>query len=85
MSPADPARLRRRFEETGGLTVGIEEEVMLLDPETLDLTPRVDDLMARVENDDRFTAELPAAQIEILTRAEPPGVRRHRRAGHRSP
>ena len=40
---------------------------MLLDPETLDLTPSVDLLLARVENDPRFTAELPAAQVEILT------------------
>ena len=67
MTATDAAGLRRRFDETGGLTVGIEEEVMLLDPETLDLTPRVDQLLARLENDPRFTAELPAAQVEILT------------------
>jgi glutamate---cysteine ligase / carboxylate-amine ligase len=67
VNPDTADRLRRRFDETGGLTVGVEEEVMLLDPETLDLTPRVDDLMARVGHDRRFTAELPAAQIEILT------------------
>ena len=67
MTATDAARLRRRFDETGGLTVGIEEEVMVLDPETLDLAPRADELLARVENDPRFTAELPAAQVEILT------------------
>jgi hypothetical protein len=48
-------------------TVGIEEEAMLLDPATLDLAPRVGDVLARLDGDARFTRELPAAQIELAT------------------
>jgi len=40
---------------------------MLLDPATLDLTPRVDEVLARLDGDARFSRELPAAQVEIAT------------------
>ena len=60
-------RLRQAFDEEAPLTVGIEEELMLLDPETLDLAPRARELLARLEGDPRFKPELPAAQIELLT------------------
>jgi carboxylate-amine ligase len=49
------------------MTVGVEEELMLLDPETLDLTPRAAALLGRVAGDVRFKHELPAAQVEIVT------------------
>jgi carboxylate-amine ligase len=55
------------FEEVEPLTIGLEEEVWLLDAQTLDLLPSVDELLARVESDGRFKAELPAAQVEIVT------------------
>jgi glutamate---cysteine ligase / carboxylate-amine ligase len=59
--------LRRVFDSPEPLTVGLEEEVMLLQPDTLDLSPRGAELLARVEGDPRFKPELPAAQVEILT------------------
>ena len=40
---------------------------MLLDPETLDLVPRAEELLARLGGDARFKPELPAAQVEIVT------------------
>ncbi len=67
MALPTPATVQRRFEETGGFTVGVEEEVMLLDPDTLDLAPRADALLRRTAGDRRFKRELPAAQIEIVT------------------
>ena len=67
LTATDAAGLRRRFDERGGLTVGVEEEIMLLDPATLDLVPRVDELLRRLDGDPRFKPELPAAQIEIVT------------------
>jgi len=59
--------LRASFEEPRPLTVGLEEEVMLLDPETLDLAPRADELLARLGDPQRFKPELPSAQLEIVT------------------
>jgi carboxylate-amine ligase len=47
-------------------TVGLEEELMLLDPETLDLAPCADRVLARLGGDARFVPELPAAQLEIV-------------------
>jgi carboxylate-amine ligase len=64
----DTAEIRRRFDGTGGFTVGIEEEVMLLDPETGELAPVAERVLARLDGDPRFTSELPAAQLEIRTR-----------------
>jgi glutamate---cysteine ligase / carboxylate-amine ligase len=51
----------------GDLTIGLEEEVFLVDRETLDLAPRAPDVLARLGGDARFKLELPAAQLEILT------------------
>ncbi len=48
-------------------TVGLEEELMLLDPETLDLEPRAAEVLAALDGDARFKLELPAAQLEIVT------------------
>jgi carboxylate-amine ligase len=48
------------------LTVGLEEELMLLDPATLDLAPCADRVLARLDGDRRFMPELPAAQLEIV-------------------
>jgi glutamate---cysteine ligase / carboxylate-amine ligase len=47
------------------MTVGLEQEAMLLDPGTLDLCPRAVEVVARA-GDPRFKLELPAAQIEIV-------------------
>src|SRR3712207_4551160 len=64
----DAEQLCAAFDAPAPLTVGLEEELMLLDAETLDLTPRSADVLARVERDPRFKIELPAAQFEIVTR-----------------
>jgi glutamate---cysteine ligase / carboxylate-amine ligase len=61
-----PANVRDAFEGDAPMTVGLEEELMLLDHETLDLAPRAAAVLARVEGDPRFTSELPAAQLEIV-------------------
>lgn len=65
--PLSADELRRRFDAAGGLTVGLEEETMLLDPVTFDLVPRAGELLARFDGDARFKPELPAAQLEITT------------------
>jgi carboxylate-amine ligase len=49
-----------------GLTVGLEEEVMVLDPDTLDLLPRAPELLSRLAGDPRVKLELPAAQLELV-------------------
>jgi carboxylate-amine ligase len=56
--------LRAVFDAPDPLTVGLEEEVMLLDPETLDLTG----VAAQILRDgERVKLELPAAQLEVAT------------------
>ncbi len=59
--------LRAAFDPPAPATVGVEEELMLLDPETLDLLPRAREVLGRLEGDRRFKPELPAAQIELIT------------------
>ena len=66
--PVTVEDLVERLDDRTGSTVGLEEEVMLLDRETLELaspvTPRILDDLA---GDDRFAAELREGQIEIRT------------------
>jgi carboxylate-amine ligase len=62
-------QIRAIFDAPAPLTVGIEEELMLLDPDTLDLTPKANELLERTEGDGRFKLELPAAQFEIASPA----------------
>src|SRR3954453_20563906 len=66
-SPPTADELRERFDAPASLTVGLEEEVMVLDPETLDLTPRAAEVLERLEGDPRFKQELPAAHLEVMT------------------
>jgi carboxylate-amine ligase len=54
------------FDVARPMTVGLEEELMLLDPETLDLAPRAAEVLSRLQGDSRFKPELPAAQLEIV-------------------
>jgi len=67
MTAPDSERLRAAFEGDAPLTVGLEEELMVLDATTLDLAPRAQDLLAALDGDARFKPELPAAQIELIT------------------
>lgn len=48
-----------------GLTIGVEEEVLLLDPDTGGLAPVATAALERLGGDPRFTRELPAGQLEI--------------------
>jgi len=63
----DAHALRRRFDAAEPFTVGVEEEVMLLDPVSGELAPVADELLRRLDGDPRFKPELPAAQLEIRT------------------
>ncbi|MEX0789553.1 MAG: glutamate-cysteine ligase family protein, partial [Actinomycetota bacterium] len=62
-SPITGESLAGRFVESGRPTFGLEEEIMVLDPGTLDLLPRGEELLQGL--DGRFKAELPAAHVEI--------------------
>jgi carboxylate-amine ligase len=57
----------RAFSDTDAYTVGLEEELMLLDPETLDLTPAIERVYERVAGDRRFAKELRASMIETVS------------------
>jgi carboxylate-amine ligase len=65
--PPTAAALRATFDAVAPLTVGIEEELLLLDARTLDLAPCAGELLERLGGDPRFKPELPAAQVEIAT------------------
>ena len=62
----DPAGLRAAFDAVAPLTLGIEEEAMLLDPASLALLPRAAEVIDALDGDPRFTLELPASQLEIV-------------------
>ncbi len=62
--PLSAADLRQAFDAPAPLTLGLEEELMLLDRETLDLLPRAAEVIGAAA-DDRFKLELPAAQLEL--------------------
>jgi carboxylate-amine ligase len=61
------AELSAAFDASPAFTVGIEEELMLLDPVTLELAPRALELLAGGDGGARFKPELPASQLEIIT------------------
>ena len=69
--PPTAADLRAAFDAATPLTVGVEEEAMLLDPVTLDLCPRAFEVLSVAPADLRFKAELPAAQLELVTDPAP--------------
>jgi len=66
-SPPSAASLRAAFEAAEAYTVGLEDEVMLLDPDTFELVPRATRALERMDGDNRFKLELPASQLEITT------------------
>jgi glutamate---cysteine ligase / carboxylate-amine ligase len=55
------------LDRPGEATFGIEEELMLLDPRTLDLRPNAADLLDRLAPSENFKLELPASHIELVT------------------
>jgi glutamate---cysteine ligase / carboxylate-amine ligase len=58
------ADLRAAFDAPAPLTIGLEEELMLLDARTLDLLPRAAEVVEPAR-DARFKLEMPAAQLEL--------------------
>ena len=62
----DARSLRATFDAVTPLTIGLEEELMLLDPGSLDPLPRAAEVIDRCAGDPRFKRELPAAQLEIV-------------------
>lgn len=63
--------LRARFDAPDALGLGLEEELFLLDPDTLDLLPHAREVVEATDGDPRFKLELPAAQLEIVTPPSP--------------
>ena len=65
----DMDRAREVFESSEDFTIGIEEEFQILDPETLDLTNRFEELEAAAQADPVLTqsiaGELISSEIEI--------------------
>src|SRR3954464_15323354 len=61
------ATLRELFDGVTDHTVGVEEELMLLDPETLDLLPAADRVTAVLGDRVSLRPELPAAQVETAS------------------
>ena len=63
----DMDRAREVFEDSEDFTIGIEEEFQILDPETLDLVQRFEELRDAAEADPPL-AEIPAGRLRSLTR-----------------
>src|SRR3954451_8553980 len=51
------------FDHPLPFTIGVEEESMLVDADSLDLAPAIDEVLPLVDGDHRFAKELRAAQI----------------------
>ena len=64
---ATPDEWRARFDGASEFTIGLEDELMLVDPATLKLAPEIDRVLGAVAGDRRFTRELRSAQLEIVT------------------
>jgi glutamate---cysteine ligase / carboxylate-amine ligase len=60
-----PEELRAAFARHDSPTVGLEEELMVLHPRTLDLHP-VAGALADAADDPRIVTEMPAAQLELV-------------------
>src|SRR3954454_1844417 len=69
MSALDLDRARETFESSTDFTVGLEEEFAILDPVTLELEHRFEDVMAACQRDEVLAeaaaGELIAAEVEI--------------------
>jgi len=71
LSPEEQLRnSREAYEEGSDLTVAVEEEFAVLDPETLSLTNRFEELQAAAQGtplEDHLVGELIASEVEIRT------------------
>jgi carboxylate-amine ligase len=59
--------LRAAFDHRVDLTVAAEEELLLLDPRTFDLTPAAPDLFLSLDDPERYRQEISPAQLEIVS------------------
>ncbi len=67
---AETSVLEHRFGRSAPYTLGVEEEYMLLDPETWDLVQHIDSVLAAVaegEHSKRLHAELMQSVLEVTT------------------
>ena len=71
LSPEEQIRsAREAFEDGHDFTVAVEEEFALLDPDTLELTNRFEELKAGAAGtalDENLVGELIASEIEVKT------------------
>jgi carboxylate-amine ligase len=71
LSPDDQLRLAREaFEDAPDFTVAVEEEFAILEPETLSLTNRFEELQAAAKDtefEEHLVGELIASEVEIRT------------------
>jgi glutamate---cysteine ligase / carboxylate-amine ligase len=71
LSPEEQIRVAREaFDDGRDFTIAVEEEFQLLDPETLELTNRFEELKAAADGtelDEHLVGELIASEIEIKT------------------
>jgi carboxylate-amine ligase len=71
LSPAEQIRLAREaFEDAPDFTVAVEEEFAILDPETLSLINRFEELQAAAKDtelEEHLVGELIASEVEIRT------------------
>jgi carboxylate-amine ligase len=67
VSLPDALALRRVFDVAPAGTVGVEDEFMLLDPETLGLAPVAQQVQDRARPVERPQLELPASQLEVAS------------------
>jgi glutamate---cysteine ligase / carboxylate-amine ligase len=65
--PLTVAALERAFDHATPFTVGVEEELMLVDPDRYDLAPAIDHVLPLFEGDSRFASELRSSQLELIT------------------
>jgi len=71
LAPEEQLRFaREQYENAQDLTLAVEEEFAVLDPETLDLTNRFEDLQAAAQGtalEEHLVGELIASEVEVRT------------------
>jgi glutamate---cysteine ligase / carboxylate-amine ligase len=66
--PLTAAGAAAAFEHEQPFTIGVEEELFLIDAETLELAPAAEDVLPLLSSDGRFARELRPSQLETVTR-----------------
>ena len=65
--PLTVEALERAFDHATPFTVGVEEELMLVEPDRYELAPAIDEVLPLLDGDRRFASELRSSQIELIT------------------